>query len=122
MNPLVVGGFVVAAALGAWVRAGVTVWTAGLGGLAARSVRVLPVGTLAVNLTGALALGLVHGWGGPAATVVGTAGVGALTTFSTLSAEVVALRDEHPGVAAGYLVVSLVGGVGLAALGLSIAR
>lgn len=102
------GAFVLLAAAGALVR------------LAARSLHGahLPVGTLAVNLAGSFALGLIAGWNPPAATLAGTAGLGALTTFSTFADEVVAMWVTDRRRAAVYVAVSLLGGVGLAWLGL----
>lgn len=105
-------GFVLAAALGGLVR-----YWARLG--ASDAFRV-PVGTLAVNLLGSFLLGVVAGWEGPGATIVATAGLGALTTFSTFSADLVDLwHDDGPGFLS-YLGVSLVGGIGLAYLGLQL--
>lgn len=80
----------------------------------------LPLGTLAANLTGAFALGLVSGWTGPAATVAATAGLGALTTFSTLASELVNGWSTNRRVAVIYLAVTMVGGVALAWLGLEL--
>lgn len=109
---LVAGAFVTAAAIGAVVRYVVRVR------LPARPV---PFGTLAVNLAGAFGLGLVAGWSAPAVTIVGTAALGALTTFSTLTAEVAELAETRRGAAALYLAVTVLGGVGLAFLGLRLA-
>lgn len=81
----------------------------------------LPLGTLAVNLVGAFVLGLVAGWSAPVGTVVATAGLGGLTTFSTFSSEVVNGWESNRLVAVAYLCVTLVGGVGLAWIGLRIA-
>lgn len=55
-----------------------------------------PFGTLAVNLSGAAALGLLHGAGAAdtLALVVGTAGLGTFTTFSTLIYETERLLEE----------------------------
>lgn len=80
----------------------------------------LPLGTLAVNLAGAFVLGVVAGWSAPVGTVVATAGLGALTTFSTLASEVVNGWSSNRRVVVVYLAVTLVGGVGLAWLGLQI--
>lgn len=80
----------------------------------------LPLGTLAVNLVGAFVLGVVAGWSAPVGTVVATAGLGALTTFSTLASEFVNGWSSNRRVAVAYLAVTLVGGVGLAWLGLQI--
>jgi fluoride exporter len=59
------------------------------GALAARVAGSFPFGTLAVNLTGALALGVLHGAGvgGDAFRLIGTGLLGAYTTFSTWTLE-----------------------------------
>lgn len=112
MNVVVAAGFVVAAAVGALVRYRLRMW-------ASDAFRI-PVGTLAVNLVGCLLLGAVAGWEGPWATVLVTGGLGALTTFSTFSAEVVDLwRDDGPAFLV-YIGLSLVGGLALAYVGLQI--
>jgi fluoride exporter len=100
--------FAVAAGTGALVR-----WRVGL-------TLPLPFGTLVVNIVGAFALGLVDHWSGPELTVVGVAGMGALTTFSTLSDDVVGLAVRRPIFATTYLVVTITGGLGAAALGIAI--
>lgn len=105
-------GFVVAAGVGAVVRFGVR---------AVVPSDPFPWATLAVNLTGSLALGLLAGWQPPGATVVGVAGLGALTTFSTFAAEVVALAERHRALLAAYVGTSVVGGVALAWTGLHLA-
>lgn len=89
-----------------------------------------PTTTLVINLVGSLALGLVvarllerrppvllaHSF-------VGTGVLGAFTTFSTLTVEVVVLVDAGQVWRAGaYLAVSLVAGVALAAVGLALGR
>ena len=53
------------------------------------------VGTLVLNVVGAFVLGALTGSGASADTllVVGTAGCGSLTTFSTFALEVVEARD-----------------------------
>lgn len=51
----------------------------------------VPWGTLLVNGSGAFLLGLAVGLDDPIATVVGVAALGAYTTFSTFSVEVVRL-------------------------------
>jgi fluoride exporter len=59
------------------------------GAVASRLAGAFPFGTLAVNLTGALALGALHGAGvgGDALRLVGTGLLGAYTTFSTWTLE-----------------------------------
>jgi len=87
--------------------------------LAARSERDPALGTLAVNVAGCAVLGAVLGLGSAAGWVValvGTGFCGTLTTFSTFGADVVRLLEERAlGRALGYLLASLVLGVGAAA-------
>jgi CrcB protein len=65
-----------------------------------RADGAFPWGTLVVNSTGCLLLGLLTGWGlyhhldASARTVLGTGGLGAYTTFSTFSFETVRLAEE----------------------------
>ena len=61
-----------------------------------RSFGAFPAGTLAVNLSGALGLGLVHGLGigGNAGLLAGGVGLGSYTTFSTLIFETERLCEE----------------------------
>jgi CrcB protein len=90
------------------------------GGLSARARGVLPLGTLAVNLTGALVLGLLAGAGvaGDALRLAGTGFVGAYTTFSTWMFESHRLAEEGELRAAALNVAgSLVLGLAAAALG-----
>ncbi len=100
--------FVVAAAAGAVLR-----WQ-----VSARLPR--PLGTLAVNLVGAFALGLLVGLDEPVVTVFGVGGLGALTTFSTFADDVVLLAKRSYVRAVIYVMVTVVGGVCAAALGISI--
>ncbi|HEV7760690.1 MAG TPA: fluoride efflux transporter CrcB [Acidimicrobiales bacterium] len=116
-------GFLVAAALGAPARYLVDGWVQDRAGGA------LPWGTFVVNMTGCLVLGVVtglglyHGLGDTTRTIVGTGGLGAYTTFSTLSFETVRLAEEGAVDraflnAAGSLLVGLAAaaaGLGLAA-------
>lgn len=84
----------------------------------------LPLGTLVVNLVASFVLGVVAGATGvsPAvAALVGTGFTGALSTWSTLAFEIVSLaRASERATAAAYLALSLVAGIGLAALGYSL--
>jgi fluoride exporter len=85
---------------------------------------VFPFGTLVVNLSGALALGLIVGGaarGGMSTLAVdalGTGLIGSYTTFSTFSWETLRMVGEgslwHAG---ANVVVSVGGGVAAAALG-----
>jgi fluoride exporter len=82
--------------------------------------RDFPLGTLVVNISGAFALGLVGGLAlaQTQALLVGTAAVGSYTTFSTwvLESQRLSEEREHRAMLAN-LVLSLVFGVGAAALG-----
>lgn len=81
-------------------------------------------GTLAVNVSGSLALGLLVGAGvdGSALALVGTGFCGAFTTFSTLALELQdAFEDERPGDAVVNVVLHLLLGVGAAWLGWTVA-
>jgi CrcB protein len=81
----------------------------------------LPVATLLVNAVGCLLLGvLVAGW--PNATwmrpFIGTGVLGGFTTFSAFALETDRLLDRAPAVAALYVGLSLLLGLGAAAAGL----
>jgi fluoride exporter len=90
------------------------------GAVAARAGRGFPWGTLAVNLSGAFALGLITGaaLGGDGLRLLGTGLLGAYTTFSTWAFE--AHRQAEDGRTRGVLAnlaVSLVLGLACAWLG-----
>lgn len=88
--------------------------------VSAASGRDFPYGTLVVNLSGAVILGLLAGLalGHDAALLAGTAAVGSYTTFSTWMLETQRLTEERQyRRAAANIVVSLVLGVAAAALG-----
>jgi CrcB protein len=90
------------------------------GAVAARAGRGFPVGTLAVNLTGALVLGALSGAhvGGDALRLAGVGFVGAYTTFSTWMLESHRLAEDGAGRAAAInLVGALVLGFAALALG-----
>jgi CrcB protein len=87
--------------------------------------RTSPRGTVLVNLTGSLLLGLLvglaaAGWAPTAVrVVVGTGFLGGYTTFSTAAVEAVRLAlDGRPGAAVLNAAGQLVAGVLLAGLGL----
>lgn len=89
-----------------------------------RHDQVFPWGTLTVNVVGSLVLGVIVALSAdgvlPASVslLVGTGFCGALTTFSTFSFETLRLLEEgSPLPALLNVAVSLVGGVGAAALG-----
>ena len=93
-----------------------------------RRAGTFPVGTLLVNVTGSLVLGLVvgaalyHGFAGAPRVVLGTGFCGAYTTFSTFGLEAVALAQRgERRVATAYVVSSTVVGCAAAALGLVLA-
>lgn len=106
------GAFVAAAAVGAIVRA--------LAQAGAGDRYRLPVGTLAVNVGGSFLLGLLVGWEAPAATVVGLAGIGSLTTFSTFADEVVGLWELDRPAAVAYVAVSVLAGTASAWVGVQL--
>ncbi len=90
-----------------------------------------PWGTLAVNVVGGLAMGLLIGWltaaEPPNATALryalGVGVLGGFTTFSAFSLEVVMMIERRDWVSAsGYVGLSVVGAVGALILGLTIAR
>jgi CrcB protein len=90
------------------------------GAVSARTPRALPFGTLAVNLTGAFALGALSGAGvgGDALRLAGVGFVGAYTTFSTWMLESHRLAEDGAGRAAALNVGgSLVLGFAALALG-----
>jgi CrcB protein len=94
MNPLAWAAFLVAAGIGAPGRYLLDGW------IQDRTSGAFPWGTFTVNVTGCLALGLLaglglyHDLGTTARTVLGTGGLGAYTTFSTLTFETVRLAEE----------------------------
>ena len=82
--------------------------------------RDFPFGTMAVNLSGAVLLGLITGLalGHDQALLAGTAAVGSYTTFSTWMLETQRLAEERQyRKAIANVAVSLVLGVAAAALG-----
>jgi CrcB protein len=114
MSALVWAGVVVIGGAGSVLRFYVD------GIVAAASRRDFPYGTLVVNLSGAVILGLLTGLalGGDAALLAGTAAVGSYTTFSTWILETHRLAEERQhSKAALNIVVSLVLGVAAAELG-----
>ena len=91
-----------------------------------------PWATFSINLGGAFVLGALleglarlgpdSGWRQRTRLVAGTGFCGAFTTYSTFALEVVLLgRDGHAGVAIGYGVGSVVGGVLTAWCGIVVA-
>ena len=76
-----------------------------------------PWGTLAANVLGSFALGLLSGSGNPAMTAVGIGALGSLTTLSTLAVELTTLGRNR---AIAYATVTLVLGLAAATTGLAI--
>jgi fluoride exporter len=90
------------------------------GAVASRLGRAFPFGTLAVNLTGAFALGVLDGAavGGDALRLAGVGFLGAYTTFSTWAFEAHRLgEDGRVRLGVANLLVSLALGLGCAWLG-----
>ncbi|MGH3771978.1 MAG: fluoride efflux transporter CrcB [Pseudonocardiaceae bacterium] len=90
------------------------------GAVASRTGSAFPYGTMVVNLSGAVLLGLITGLA-PShddALLAGTAAVGSYTTFSTWMFETQRLgEDRQTRYLAANVVVSLVAGLAAAALG-----
>jgi CrcB protein len=107
------------ATLGAWLRWGLGLW---LNPLAPQ----LPVGTLTANLIGGYVIGLAVAWFGAHPQLalewrllIVTGFLGALTTFSTFSAEAVALLEGGEfGAALLHSGAHLLGSLLMTALGL----
>lgn len=90
------------------------------GVVAERAPSELPLGTLAVNLSGAFLLGLVAGLAlsGAALLLAGTAALGSYTTFSTWMLETQRLVEEGEGRdAVVNVALSLAAGLAAVALG-----
>jgi CrcB protein len=108
MNVLLWAGVVVIGGAGSVIRFLVD------GAVATSTGREFPLGTLAINVSGALILGFLTGLalGHDQALLAGTAAVGSYTTFSTWMFE-----SERLAEVAANVLVSLVLGVAAAALG-----
>lgn len=114
--------------MSAWVWVGVAL-LGGIGAIArfvvdgivgSRFAGDFPLGTLAVNIGGAVGLGLLAGLtiSGNALLLAGGAALGSYTTFSTWMLESQRLtEDAEPTLALVNILVSLALGVGGAALG-----
>lgn len=81
-----------------------------------------PLGTMIVNVTGSLLLGLLSEVTPPTLTVLGLGGLGAYTTFSSFARDAVALAETNKVVlAAVYVSASCLLGIGAAAVGVAAA-
>lgn len=108
---MIVLGFVAAAIVGALAR-----WQ-----MARLNQPGLPIGTLTVNLAAAFAAGLAVDLSTTAALIVTTALLGSLSTFSTVTGELVGLRKTHGfGRAATYAAATAAGGIAAASLALTL--
>lgn len=118
---LVLAGGVVGTALRNWIET-----------LSAPEPGMFPWATFAINVTGALLLGLlvealarrVRDTRRRQALQLtfGTGLLGGYTTYSTFALETVALGDDELGLALGYAVASMVGGFLAAQLGMTLGR
>ncbi|HMG41188.1 MAG TPA: fluoride efflux transporter CrcB [Acidimicrobiales bacterium] len=113
--------FLAAAAVGAPARYLLDGWVQD------RTAGAFPWGTFTVNVTGCFLLGLLTGLGlhhdldATTRTVLGTGGLGAYTTFSTLTFETVRLAEEGAlDDAVRYAGTSLLVGLAAASLGLAL--
>lgn len=80
-----------------------------------------PLGTVAVNVSGAFALGLLSPVAPPGATVLGVGALGAYTTFSSFARDVVALAEQgRRAEAVAYVVATYGLGLAAAAAGLAL--
>ena len=87
---------------------------------------LFPWGTLAVNISGCLVLGVLAGLGtglpSPLLALLGTGFCGALTTYSTFSFETMRLWEQHARFyAVANVAISLVAGLGAVLLGYTLA-
>jgi len=83
----------------------------------------LGVGTLAANLLGSFAAGLVVGGGatGSVAVIALIGGLGAFTTMSTFAGEIVRLVDDQQWATAGvYAALTVGGAIAMASLGMAL--
>ncbi len=88
-----------------------------------------PWGTLAANIAGGFAMGLLAGWlartsaGESYRLLLGVGVIGGFTTFSAFSLEtMLMLQRGETGQALGYVLVSVTGAIAALALGLSAVR
>jgi CrcB protein len=114
MTALVWFGVLVAGGVGASLRFLVD------GAVGRRAGKAFPFGTLTVNLSGAVVLGLLSGLALPhdVSLIAGTGVIGAYTTFSTWMLETQRLAEERQNrYAIANVVASVILGLAAAALG-----
>ena len=123
MTPLLLVAVAIAGGLGAAARFALD------GAIRSRRTAALPVGTIAINLSGSFVLGLVIGLAtaavlrDPVRAVVGTGFLGGYTTFSAASLETVRLiAGRRPALALANAVAVPLAAVLLAASGLALGR
>jgi CrcB protein len=90
------------------------------GAVSSRSSSSFPLGTLTVNASGALIIGLITGMtlSGEAVLLAGSAAIGSYTTFSTWMLETHRLGEDGRLLAGALnVMVSVIVGLGAAALG-----
>ena len=119
MNPLLV---FLGAGLGGLMRHGVNL-------VAARSGASFPWGTMTINVSGSILMGLVAGWfaargdGMPTRLFIATGVLGGYTTFSTFSLEAMMLIERGEIVSAlAYILGSVLLGIAGLFLGLLLMR
>ena len=123
LSPIHFFAIALGATVGAWGRWLLTLWLN-------RHADSMPWGTFAANMIGGYLVGLVIGviaahpqWPPLWRLLLITGFLGGLTTFSTFSAETIALLEEgRLALAFGYTALSLIGSLGLTFLGLLTAR
>lgn len=118
---MTVAGLVVAGAVGAVLR------YLGDRFVQTRTGSDFPLGTLVINVSGALVLGFLtgaalhHGLAEAWVTVLGTGLIGAYTTFSTFTFDTFRLaRGDSPVAAVANVTVSVAAGLGAAFAGLAL--
>lgn len=114
--------------MGAWLR--FLTGKAALHLLGPLRATAFPWSTLASNILGCLAMGLLAGWlarhgevGRGWQLLLGVGLLGGFTTFSAFSLELVLMIERgQTTLALGYVALSLIGGIGGLALGLAMMR
>ncbi|MGI9605526.1 MAG: fluoride efflux transporter FluC [Acidimicrobiales bacterium] len=80
------------------------------------------IGTFAVNVIGAFLLGLLHEAGSESQLIVGVAGIGALTTFSSFVSQLECIaREGRRRDAVAYAAATLAAGIASALVGIRLA-